>query len=189
MLISVLGFGSIWSRRAADAQLSGRLNAAYYNTTGVLVGGTFRNRPRLYGVAQFNGNSGFRPDRTFNALSKVFECEPSCVWKGVPKVLFKMVLPRPAKPDAYLVTVTDEQSSRFNKDSRGTWMHADARLISFSECLGAARSDACNAAFRSDSRSTWHILSRTGWPEALEGATCSVGPCVNAMAIARPELI
>jgi hypothetical protein len=136
MLISVLGFGSIWTRRAADADRSRNLDAAYYNTTGVLVGGTLRNRPRVYGVARFNGNGGFRPDRAFEAQGKVFECEEPCVWEGIPKVLFKMLLHGPARPDAYLVTMTADQSGGIRKESSAAWLHPDAQLISFSECRG-----------------------------------------------------
>ena len=136
MLISVLGFGSIWTRRAAEADLARPLDAAYYNTTGVHVGGTLRNRPRVYGLARFNGNSGFRPDRAFEALGKIFDCEPPCIWEGVPKVLFKTRLRRPTKPDAYLVTVTADQSGGINKDPSAAWLHPDAQLISFSECHG-----------------------------------------------------
>src|SRR4051794_32401112 len=127
MLISVLGFGSIWTRRAAGAGPSQTLDAAYYNTTGVLVGGKLRNRPRIYGVARFNGKSGFRPDRVFQAVGKVFESEAPCVWKGMPRVCFKMLLPRPAKPDAYLVTITGEESGGINKDSSATWLHPRAQ--------------------------------------------------------------
>jgi hypothetical protein len=132
MLISIVGFGSIWTRRTADADHSRMRDAAYYNTTGIHVGGTVRNRPRLYGVARFNGNSGLRPDRAFEALGKVFECEAPCIWEGIPKVLFKMRLHRPAKPDAYLVTMTADQSGGIDKDP-GVWLHPDAQLISFSE--------------------------------------------------------
>lgn len=134
MLISVLGFGSIWTRRAAEADRSRTLDAAYYNTTGVRVDGTLRNRPRVYGLARFNANSGFRPDRAFEAFGKVFDCEAPCNWEGIPKVLFKMRLHRPAKPDAYLVTVSSEQSGGINKDASVAWLHPEARLISFSEC-------------------------------------------------------
>jgi hypothetical protein len=134
MLISVLGFGSIWTRRAAEADQSRTLDAAYYNTTGVHVAGTLRNRPRVYGRARFNGNSGFRPDRAFEALGRVFECEAPCIWERSPKVLFKMRLHRPAKPDAYLVTITADQSGGINKDSSADWLHPHAKLISFSEC-------------------------------------------------------
>ena len=134
MLISVLGFGSIWTRRAAEAVQSRPLDAAYYNTTGVHVEGTLRNRPRVYGIARFNGNSGFRPDRAFEALGKVFECEAPCIWEGTLKVLFKVRLHRPAKPDAYLVTITAGQSGGINKDPSAAWLHPDAQVISFSEC-------------------------------------------------------
>src|SRR5579871_2887840 len=134
MLISVLGFGSIWTRRAAEGDQSRTLDAAYYNTTGVHVGGTLRNRPRVYGLARFNGSSGFRPDRAFEALGKVFECEAPCIWQGISKVIFKMRLHRPAKPDAYLVTVTADQCGGINKDPSAAWLHPDSQLISFSEC-------------------------------------------------------
>ncbi len=138
MLISVLGFGSIWSRRAArDPQSPDRLthlDAAYYNTTGVLVGAKMRNRPRVFGVARFNGNSGLRPDCTHRMLNKVFDCEPPCVWNGQKNVLFRRILPRPAKPDAYLVTATSEQTGGIDRDRLGEWLHPEAHLISFSEC-------------------------------------------------------
>ena len=78
MLISVLGFGSIWSRRSArDPRNPGALqslDAAYYNTTGVVVGQKIRNRPRVFGVARFNGNSGLRPDCMSRMVYKVFDC-------------------------------------------------------------------------------------------------------------------
>ena len=134
MLISVLGFGSIWTRRAAEADRSRTLDAVYYNTTGVHVGGTLRYRPRLYGLARFNANSGFRPDRAFEAFGKVFDCAAPCIWEGIPKVLFKILLHRPAKPDAYFVTTTADQSGGINKDPSAAWLHPDAQLISFSEC-------------------------------------------------------
>ena len=140
MLISALSFGSIWTRRIVnDTRNPGRLGtlaAAYYNTTGVLIGDTLRNRPCVYGVARFNGNSGFRPDCVHRMLQKVFECEPPCVWNGQNKVLFKTLLSGAAKPDAYLVTITAEQSGGIDRDHLSSWLHPDARLISFSECRG-----------------------------------------------------
>ena len=125
MLISVLSFGSLWSQRA---------DAAYYNTTGVAVGGKVRSRPRVYGVARFNGRSGFRPDWTERMLSKVFDCEPPCIWNGHNKVLFRKLLDAPARPDAYLVTVTAEQTGEIDAHGASPWVHTDVRLISFSEC-------------------------------------------------------
>ena len=134
MLISVLGFGSIWIRRGAGTEAALQMDRAYYNTTGVLVAGKIRNRPRIYGVARFDASSGFRPDCSFQGVHKVFECEPPCVWEGRMKVLFKARLPRPARPDAYLVSVTADQSGGFDKNEDGGWLHHDAQLISFSEC-------------------------------------------------------
>ena len=124
MLISVLSFGSLWS---------GRADAAYYNTTGVAVEGKIRNRPRIYGVARFNGRSGFRPDWTERMISKVFECEPPCVWNGHNKVLFTRLLAAPARPDAYLVTVTAAQTGGIEMHGASPWFQSDVQMISFSE--------------------------------------------------------
>jgi len=136
MLISLLGFGSIWTRRfARDTLGEPRFDprgAAYYNTTGVEVAGRIRNRPRIYGVARFNGNSGFRPDCPQGMLYRVFDCEAPCVWNGHNKVLLKTRLRKPEKPDAYLVIVNSEQTGGIAKV--GTWLNGAAAVISFSEC-------------------------------------------------------
>lgn len=140
MLISVLGFGSIWTHRLAksvgDPLCRGAVPGAYYNTTGVLVDGRLRNRPCVYGVARFNGNGGFRPDHLHRMMQKVFECEPPCIWRGHNKVLFNALLAGPEKPDAYLVTITAEQSRGINRDQSGGWLHHDAQVISFSASPG-----------------------------------------------------
>jgi hypothetical protein len=136
MLVSVLGFGSIWTRRIpAEARVEKRFDPrelAYYNTTGVEVRGKIRNRSRVYGVARFNGNSGFHPECWHRMLYKVFDCEPPCTWNGHKKVLFKTLLPGPEKPDAYLVVAKSEQTGGIIK--RGDWLHSETTLISFSEC-------------------------------------------------------
>ena len=136
MLVSVLGFGSIWTRRSQSrARIQEPFEPrelAYYNTTGVEVEGKIRNRPRVYGVARFNGNSGFRPECCPRMLCKVFDCEPPCTWNGHKKVLFKTLLRRPEKPDAYLVVVKAEQTGGAIK--RGNWLDSETTLISFSEC-------------------------------------------------------
>lgn len=140
MLISVLGFGSVWTRRETkSARRPGRssaLDVAYYNTTGVLVGNKVRHRPCVYGVARFNASGGMRPDRTHQMVEKVFDCEPPCIWNGHNKVLFKSLLHRPERPDAYLVIVTEEQSGGIARGFPGAWLHRDVHLISFSECEG-----------------------------------------------------
>ena len=136
MLVSVLGFGSIWTRRIpAEVRAEERFDPrelAYYNTTGVEVSGKVRNRPRVYGVARFNGNSGFRPECWHRMLYKVFDCEAPCTWNGHKKILFKTLLRGPEKPDAYLVVVKSEQTGGIAK--RRDWLHSETTLISFSEC-------------------------------------------------------
>jgi hypothetical protein len=136
MLVSVLGFGSIWTRRSRNGAPSGHefcpRHLVYYNTTGVRVGGKLHSRPRVYGVARFNGVSGCRPDSHDKMLNKVFECEPPCTWNGHPKILFNRLLAKPAQPDAYLVVVTSELIGGVLNDS--DWLARGANVISFSEC-------------------------------------------------------
>jgi hypothetical protein len=98
----------------------------------VAVEGKIRNRPRVYGVARFNGNSGLRPDCCPRMLYKVFDCEPPCTWNGHKKILFKTLLRRPEKPDTYLVVVKAEQTGGVIK--HGDWLDNKTTLISFSEC-------------------------------------------------------
>src|SRR5262249_41017033 len=78
MLVTVLGFGSIWERKpgrqAANSARFGR--AAYYNTSGVAVNGKVRYRWRIGGKIRFNSVGGFNPNYPLRALNRVFECEP-----------------------------------------------------------------------------------------------------------------
>jgi len=56
------------------------------------------------------------------------------VWRGHNKLLLKSLVRKPARPDAYLVTIMSEQSGGINRcDARG-WLHKDVQLHSFSEC-------------------------------------------------------
>ena len=120
MLISVLSFGSIWARRVAKrAQHPARFSAldtAYYNTTGVLVGDTLRNRPCVYGVARFNGSSGFRPDCLHQMVQKIFECEPPCVWNGHNKVRFRLEL-RKSAPERFAPLKLENRTSALLKSA------------------------------------------------------------------------
>src|SRR5712671_6704687 len=74
MRVAVLGFGSVWRRRfGKDANDPKRfLRSAYYNTTGVTVGGHIRTRPKLIGHVRFNGIGGFDPDCPERMLNRVF---------------------------------------------------------------------------------------------------------------------
>jgi hypothetical protein len=111
MLVAVNGFGSIWTRRlgkGADRQSRYMHDAAFYNTTGVRVADKIRARSRVYGVARFNGNSGFTPHQPQRILHRVFECTEPCTRNNGSQVLFERLAAQSAKPDCYLVAIRGE---------------------------------------------------------------------------------
>src|SRR5262245_2188795 len=135
MLVSVNGFGSIWTRRsgldAGSATRYGR-DAAFYNATGVPVGEKIRARSRVYGVARFNGSSGFTPHDPGRMLSRVFECAEPCTRNNEHRVLFERLAGTARTPDFYLVTTRDELTGWVDLDS-GSWKSHECFLISFSQ--------------------------------------------------------
>jgi hypothetical protein len=135
MLVTVTGFGSVWRRKFAKNQNDPRRFArgVYYNTTGVDIGGTTRQRPKIAGYARFNACGGFDPHRPARMIGRVFECADPCVWQGENKLLFQRILGRPEKPDAFLVVVRPELNGVLAVGSTD-WRSADTWLISFSEC-------------------------------------------------------
>ena len=54
----------------------------YYNTTGIDIAGSIRQRPQIVGYARFNGCGGFNPNRPLQMIGRVFECAEPCVWQG-----------------------------------------------------------------------------------------------------------
>lgn len=136
MLITVTGFGSVWRRRfSKDRDDSRRFaRALYYNTTGVEIAGTTRQRPRILGYALFHACGGFDPNRPSQMIGRVFECADPCVWQGENKLLFKRVLRMPQKPDAFLVVVRPKFAGKLTVGCCNPWRSSDSWLISFSEC-------------------------------------------------------
>jgi hypothetical protein len=135
MLVTVTAFGSVWRRKFPKNQSDPRRFArgAYYNTTGVDIGGTVRQRPRIAGYARFNACGGFDPHRPDRMIGRVFDCADPCVWQGENKLLFRRVLPKPEKPDGFLVVVQSKLNGMLAVGS-ADWRSADTWLISFSEC-------------------------------------------------------
>ena len=105
----------------------------YYNTTGIDIAGTMRQRPQIVGYARFNGRGGFNPNRPSQMIGRVFECAEPCVWQGQNKLLFKRLLNAPEKPDSFLVVVRAQLVGTLTI-GRTDWRSADTWLISFSEC-------------------------------------------------------
>ena len=135
MFVTVTGFGSVWRWRFGKDQNDPRrfARAAYFNTTGVPVGGQIRSRPRIVGHVRFNGVGGFDPNHPLEMINSVFECAEPCVWQGQNKVLFKRMLPTPQQPDYFLVVVHSSEVGHLDVGSP-SWRSDGTLLISFSEC-------------------------------------------------------
>ena len=135
MLVTVTGFGSVWRwrLRKASGHPQRLAESAYYNTTGVKVSGTMRQRPQIVGYARFNGLGGFDPNHPSRMINRVFECANPCVWQGENKLLFKWMLSVPEKPDGFLTVVRPELTGTLKVGSPD-WRSDDSWLIAFSEC-------------------------------------------------------
>lgn len=135
MLVTVTGFGSIWRRRFGKDQSDPRrfVRAAYFNTTGVPVGGQIRTRPRIAGHVRFNGVGGFDPNHPLGMINSVFECAEPCIRQGQNKVLFTHRLSAPQQPDYFLVVVRGCEVGHLDVGTPA-WRSEDTFLISFSEC-------------------------------------------------------
>lgn len=105
MRVCILGFGNVWRRRWRESSDDPTrfAHSAYYNTTGVMVEGRLRARPRILGHVRFNGVGGFDANDPARMIGRVFDCEEPCVWRGQNKILFKTLLPCKVEPERYLV--------------------------------------------------------------------------------------
>ncbi len=134
MLVAITDFGSVWRRKfgkdTSDPQRFSR--GVYYNTTGVKTAAAIRQRPRIPGYARFHACGGFDAHHPVRMIGRVFDCADPCVWNGDNKLLFKHVLPRPEKPDAFLVVARPELTGTLTIANDG-WRSPDSWLISFSE--------------------------------------------------------
>ena len=134
-MVAVTGFGSVWRRRFGKNHDDPRRFArgVYYNTTGIDIAGSVRQRPKIVGYARFNGCGGFDAHHPLRMIDRVFECATPCVWEGVNKLLFERRLRAPKKPDRFLVVVRPELTGQLAV-GRAEWRSADTWLLSFSEC-------------------------------------------------------
>jgi hypothetical protein len=135
MLVSITGLGSVWRRRFGNDPDDPRrfARAAYYNTTGVPVGGTIRTRSKVAGYARFNSTGGFNPNYPQRIVNRVFECDEPCVWQRQNKIFFKYMLTAPRDPDFFLVVARQTEIGRLHVGD-SEWKSDNGLLISFSEC-------------------------------------------------------
>jgi hypothetical protein len=134
MLVTVTGFGSVWRRKFGKSQDDPLRFAqgAYYNSTGVEIAGTMRQRPKITGYARFHACGGFDPHRPSRMMGRVFECADPCVWRGENKLLFKRILSALEKPDGFLIVVRPELNGALQVGS-DDWRSADTWLLALSE--------------------------------------------------------
>jgi len=134
MRVGILSFGSVWRRRWAKGSDDPRrfARAAYYNTTGVMVGGKLRTRPAIKGHVRFNGVGGFNANNPARMIGRVFDCEEPCLWRGQNKILFKRMLPPRTLPDRYLVVMRAAEIGRLRVGEPG-WCSEDVSVIALSE--------------------------------------------------------
>jgi hypothetical protein len=129
MLIAILGFGSMWTTRPADATRG----AAHFNTTGILVNGKWRHRSCVYGCVRIDGCLGFQPTSAHRQLRRVFESEPICEWQGKRKLFLKNIA-GDKTPDRYLANLSSRGIGWIDRDMQ--WMCDGGELLSFSEGNG-----------------------------------------------------
>jgi hypothetical protein len=135
VLVTVHGFGHIWERRFEKNLANPRrfAQAAFYNTTGVLVSGKVRYQWRIGGKIRFNGVGGFTPSDPSRSLNRVFECkDPETTRAGWTQILFKRMLSGPKRPDFYLFIVTAEYTGRLDIESP-CWKADAVQVVSVSE--------------------------------------------------------
>jgi hypothetical protein len=156
MLVAITEFGSVWRHRFGkngnDPLRFAR--GVYYNTTGVEIGGTIRQRPRIRGYARFHACAGFNAHHPGRMIGRVFDCAEPCIWKGDNKLLFQCILPKPEKPDRYLVVVRAALHGKLNIGYRD-WRCPESWLLSFSEC--------------GDQQEAMLLLPANGWIETALG--------------------
>ena len=73
----------------------------YYNTTGVEIAGTTRQRPKISGYARFHACGGFDPHRPSRVIGRVFECADPASGRATTNFSLS-AFAAPEKPDAFL---------------------------------------------------------------------------------------
>ena len=137
VLVAVTGFGSVWRHRPAKQVGDGDCFAqpVYYNTTGLVVKDSVRQRPQICGYARFDAIGGFNPNCPGRMIGRVFECAEPSVWMGCNKLLFRRLLGAGVHPDRFLVVATSALMGHVSVGTEG-WKSSDAWLLSLSECAG-----------------------------------------------------
>jgi hypothetical protein len=130
MVITILGFGQIWTTRVN----SHSHRAAHFNTTGILASGKLRHRSCIYGYVRVDECAGFHPESAHRSLDRVYDCEPLSVWQGKRKLFLRKLLPKGTSPERYLVRISSIDIGWI--DWHNVWLCEAAEVVSFSEGNG-----------------------------------------------------
>ncbi len=158
MLIAIHSFGSIWSSRRETGR------TAYYNTTGVLVGSTFRHRSCVYGYVRLNATLGFSSKTSARMVNRVFECHPPEEWNGKRKLFLRGVVHGSAAPDLYLIAL--DSGNVGEVDRRRPWLCDQGSVLSFSDGNGKQQALVLLPAYGwfETATGTRYVLPRNGRP-------------------------
>jgi len=107
----------------------------YYNTTGVVVNGNVRQRPKICGYLRVDTVGGFDPNHPLRMIHRVFECAEPSVWMGCNKLLVRGIVARTERPDCYLVIARSAVNGHLVVGNQG-WRSPDSWLLAFSEAAG-----------------------------------------------------
>ena len=134
MLVTIEGFGSIWSRRSRpDPGGSGSERIAYYNTTGITFNGNVRHRSRVFGQLRFNGAGGFIAKAIEQNIDRVFCCSAE-LGQNAAKLMCCHLAARPEPPDFFLFAVTSKLTGLLRIESEH-WKSTGVLLFSLSQSL------------------------------------------------------
>jgi hypothetical protein len=132
MLVTIEGFGSIWSRRTRpDPRNSGSERVAYYNTTGIKLNGKVQHRSRIFGQLRFNGTGGFIAKGIQRNMDRVFCCSAELGGSDA-QLLFRHLAPKPEPPDFFLFAVQSNVTGFLRIDSE-RWKSTGVLLLSLSQ--------------------------------------------------------
>jgi hypothetical protein len=133
MLVTVEGFGSIWSKRVRlDASDPSRTRTAYYNTTGITANGKLRHRSQSFGQLRFNEIGGFDPSLIEHNIGRVFHCTGDLEARH-PKLVFHRLSDGPASPDYFVFAVTSRRTGGRMPIGWYGWKSDGVLLLSLSE--------------------------------------------------------
>jgi hypothetical protein len=133
MLITIEGFGTVWSKRTRpDPKNPGREHTAYYNTTGIYVNGKVHHRSRIFGQLRFNRLGGFIAKGIERNVGRVFHCSAELAG-AFAKLVFRRLADKPERPDFFLFAVQSNCTGLLQIESEH-WKASGVLLFSLSQC-------------------------------------------------------